>query len=95
MNIICDKLRYYEINALDRYICRWWKDLDIANKFPYAKDRFVESYSCTIGMYFEAQHSRLRRMQTKVVNMNSLIDDTYDAYGTRDELLLLTNAIQR
>ncbi|KAG5601129.1 hypothetical protein H5410_032499 [Solanum commersonii] len=76
-------------------ISRWWKDLDIANKLPYAKDRFVESYFWIIGLSVEPQYSRLRRMLTKVVNMNSIVDDTYDAYGTHDELVLLTNAIER
>lgn len=85
------KLYQDELNETSR----WWKDLDIANNFPYAKDRFVESYFWIFGLLFEPQHSRLRRMLTKVVNMNSIIDDTYDAYGTYDELVLLTNAIQR
>ncbi|XP_015161133.1 germacrene C synthase-like [Solanum tuberosum] len=76
-------------------ISRWWKDLDIANKLPYAKDRFVESYFWIIGLSVEPQYSRLRRMLTKVVNMNSIVDDTYDAYGTHDELVFLTNAIER
>ncbi|TMW99339.1 hypothetical protein EJD97_002711 [Solanum chilense] len=57
--------------------------------------RFVESYFWIIGMSVEPQYSRLRRMLTKVVNVNSIVDDTYDAYGTHDELVLLTNAIER
>lgn len=69
--------------------------MDRANKFPYAKDRLVEAYFWTVGIYFEPQYSRSRSLVTKVVKMNSIIDDTYDAYATFDELVLFTDAIQR
>ncbi|XP_070011818.1 sesquiterpene synthase 12-like isoform X3 [Nicotiana tabacum] len=85
------KLHLKELNELTS----WWKDLDCANKFPYAKDRLVEAYFWTVGIYFEPQYSRSRSMITKVVKMNSIIDDTYDAYATFDELVLFTDAIQR
>ncbi|XP_060214597.1 sesquiterpene synthase 12-like isoform X2 [Lycium barbarum] len=84
------KLHQEELNE----IASWWKDLDIANKLPYTKERFVESYLWIIGMSFEPQYSGVRRMLTKVINMNSIIDDTYDAYGTFDEPVFFTNAIQ-
>ncbi|XP_075098198.1 sesquiterpene synthase 9-like isoform X2 [Nicotiana tabacum] len=85
------KLHRKELNELTS----WWKDLDRANKFPYAKDRLVEAYFWTVGIYFEPQYSRSRSLVTKVVKMNSIIDDTYDAYATFDELVLFTDAIQR
>ncbi|KAH0749003.1 hypothetical protein KY290_028235 [Solanum tuberosum] len=36
-----------------------------------------------------------RKMMTKVIKMTSIIDDTYDAYATFDELVPFTDAIQR
>ncbi|KAM6581689.1 hypothetical protein CsatA_005463 [Cannabis sativa] len=36
-----------------------------------------------------------RKLLTKVIALTSITDDTYDAYGTIDELELLTKAIQR
>ncbi|WMV34445.1 hypothetical protein MTR67_027830 [Solanum verrucosum] len=73
----------------------WWKDLDLASKVPYARDKLVEGYTWTLGLYFEPEYSRARRMLVKVFKMLSICDDTYDAYATFDELVLFTNAIQR
>ncbi|KAL5804317.1 hypothetical protein ACOSQ3_031117 [Xanthoceras sorbifolium] len=64
---------------------RWWKNVDVKAKFPYARDRLVECYFWTMGV----------RILTKVTAMASILDDTYDAYGTYEELELFTDAIQR
>ncbi|XP_049373063.1 sesquiterpene synthase 12-like [Solanum verrucosum] len=85
------KLHQQELNE----ITRWWKDLDFAKKLPYAKDRFVEGYFWMNGMSFEPQYSRMRKILAKVLHMHSIIDDTCDSYGTFDELVLFTSAIQR
>lgn len=77
------------------YVCRWWKDLDFANKYPYARDRLVECYFWILGVYFEPKYSRARKMMTKVLNLTSIIDDTFDAYATFDELVTFNDAIQR
>ncbi|EOY12642.1 Delta-cadinene synthase isozyme A [Theobroma cacao] len=76
-------------------ICRWWKDLDFTRKLPFARDRVVEGYFWIMGVYFEPQYSLGRRMLTKVIAMASIVDDTYDSYGTYDELILYTEAIER
>jgi hypothetical protein len=36
-----------------------------------------------------------RKFMTKLVVIITMIDDTYDAYGTIDELELFTKAIER
>ncbi|NP_001234055.1 sesquiterpene synthase 9 [Solanum lycopersicum] len=76
-------------------LTRWWKDLDFANKYPYARDRLVECYFWILGVYFEPKYSRARKMMTKVLNLTSIIDDTFDAYATFDELVTFNDAIQR
>uniref|UniRef100_M1CUL9 Sesquiterpene synthase 2 n=1 Tax=Solanum tuberosum TaxID=4113 RepID=M1CUL9_SOLTU len=76
-------------------LTRWWKDLDFANKIPYARDRLVECYFWILGVYFEPKYSRARKMMTKVLKITSVIDDTFDAYATYDELVTFTDAIQR
>ena len=74
---------------------RWWKELDFATKLPFARDRFVEGYFWTLGVYFEPQYSRARRILTKLFAMASIIDDIYDAYGTPNEFKLFTKAVER
>ncbi|XP_034677074.1 valencene synthase-like [Vitis riparia] len=76
-------------------IARWWKELDFATKLPFARDRLVECYFWILGVYFEPQYVRARRILTKTISMTSIIDDIYDAYGTFEELELFTKAIER
>ncbi|XP_059302461.1 sesquiterpene synthase 12-like [Lycium ferocissimum] len=78
-----------------RELTRWWKILDFANKYPYARDRLVECYFWILGLYFEPQYSRARKMLVKVLKIDTILDDTFDAYATVDELVPLTDAIQR
>ena len=77
------------------FFCRWWKDLDVPTKFPFARDRIVECYFWTLGAYFEPQYNVGRKMLTKVIAISSILDDIYDAYGTFEELQVLAPAIQR
>lgn len=76
-------------------IIRWWRELDFANKLPFAKNRLVECYFWILGVYFQPEYSVARKLLTKVIAITSTIDDVYDVYGTIEELTLLTNAIER
>ncbi|OIT00339.1 (-)-germacrene d synthase [Nicotiana attenuata] len=76
-------------------ITRWWKESEIAQALPFARDRVVELYFWSLGVYFEPQYSVARKILTKVLCFCSIMDDTYDTYGTLDELTLLTKAIER
>ncbi|XP_052178671.1 (-)-germacrene D synthase-like [Diospyros lotus] len=76
-------------------ITRWWKDLDVPKKLPFARDRVVESYFWIMGVYFEPQYKLGRKVLTKVTAMMTIIDDIYDAYGTFEELALFTHAIEK
>jgi hypothetical protein len=77
------------------YLYRWWKELDVHSTLPYARERIEESCFWAMGAYFEPQYSAARNILTKLVIIITCIDDTYDAYGTIDELELFTKAIQR
>ncbi|KAK8272363.1 hypothetical protein V6Z11_D11G325800 [Gossypium hirsutum] len=76
-------------------ISRWKNGLDLATKLPFARDRLVEGYVWILGVYFEPQYSFAREILAKTLVMASIMDDTYDSYGTLEELQLLKNAIQR
>nr|AAX40666.1 sesquiterpene synthase [Fabiana imbricata] len=76
-------------------ITRWWKELDFAQTLHFARDRVVELYFWSLGVYFEPQYRVARNILTKMLCFISITDDIYDTYGTLDELTLLTNAIER
>ncbi|PHT28845.1 (E,E)-germacrene B synthase [Capsicum baccatum] len=88
---IVQKVHQKELGELTR----WWKDLDFSEKFSYARDRLVECHFYSVGVYFEPEYSRARELLTKVLAIYTIIDDTYDAYATYDELVPFTAAIDR
>ncbi|KAH6778459.1 hypothetical protein C2S52_005990 [Perilla frutescens var. hirtella] len=77
------------------HLTRWWKELDFANKLPFARDRLVECYFWIVGVYFEPSYGIARKLLTKVIYLASYLDDIYDVYGTLDELTLFTSIVQR
>ncbi|KAL9275713.1 Valerianol synthase TPS1G-like protein [Drosera capensis] len=77
------------------HVCKWWKDFNFVNKLPYVRNRSVECYFWTMGMFFEPRFSRARILLAKVLLAITVLDDTYDAYSTFEEAQLLTNAFER
>ena len=69
--------------------------MEFSKKLPFARDRVIECYFWTVGVYFEPQYSFARRTLTKVLAMTSVIDDIYDVFGTLEELELFTEAAER
>ncbi|KAI9376903.1 hypothetical protein POPTR_019G023004v4 [Populus trichocarpa] len=76
-------------------LSRWWNDLNFSEEFPYARDRIVEIYFWANGIHFEPQYAFSRMMVTKYTKIVSLVDDTYDAYASSEEIQHFTNAIER
>ncbi|WCJ24931.1 Terpenoid cyclases/Protein prenyltransferases superfamily protein [Euphorbia peplus] len=93
------KLDYNALQLLYRkelaLLTRWWINSNAVESLPYVRDRIVEAYTWTLGTVFEPQHSTSRILVCKYLIASSLLDDTYDSYGTINELRLLTNAFQR
>lgn len=93
------KLDYNAVQMLHKQelceLSRWWRELNLLSKLPYARDRLVECYFWATGTYYQPRYSRGRVMLTKIIKMLSLIDDTFDAYGTIEELEAFTMAVQR
>ncbi|KAM0007552.1 putative beta-farnesene synthase [Helianthus debilis subsp. tardiflorus] len=73
----------------------WWKDLDMQKKLPYVRDRLIEGYFWILVVYFEPQHSHTRIFLMKTSMWLIVLDDTYDNYGTYEELKIFTDAVQR
>ncbi|KAL1299345.1 hypothetical protein HN51_043789 [Arachis hypogaea] len=74
---------------------KWWRESDFATTVPYARDRIVEVFFWPFAMNSDPKYSTARQIITKLVLCISLMDDTYDVYGTVKELELFTRAIQR
>ncbi|KAM3216242.1 hypothetical protein P3L10_025683 [Capsicum annuum] len=89
---IVQRLHKKELSDLTR--SAWWKELEV-NALPYLRNRFVEIYFWGLGICFEPQYRDARKILTKVLYFTSIMDDTYDTYGTLDELTLLMDAIER
>ncbi|KAJ6907944.1 terpene synthase 6 [Populus alba x Populus x berolinensis] len=73
----------------------WWKDLNLVEELPYARDRIVEMYFWVNSMHFEPQYALARILSTKLGALITVIDDTYDAYSTYEELQHFTEAVIR
>lgn len=67
-------------------VFRWYSNLELDLKVPYARNRTVESYLWAVGAYFEPRYSQARIRLAIVVILLTLVDDTYDAFGTIEEL---------
>ncbi|XLT31581.1 hypothetical protein HN873_062873 [Arachis hypogaea] len=74
---------------------KWWEKLEFSKKVPYARERIAELYFWPFAMNSEPKYTTFRRVVAKVVQWMTIFDDTYDVYGTIEELELLTQAIHR
>ncbi|KAI3491347.1 hypothetical protein L1887_44272 [Cichorium endivia] len=77
------------------HVSKWWKGLDVKNNLPYTRDRLVESYFLAVCVCHEPQYSNARIFLAKLISMQTVLDDTYDAYGIYEELEIFTEAIQK
>ncbi|KAJ4981327.1 hypothetical protein NE237_032164 [Protea cynaroides] len=78
-----------------RRASRWWRNLGLAPKLSFARDRLVESFLWSMGVTYEPQYDRCRNWLTKVMNFVLIIDDIYDVYGSLEDLELFTDAVDR
>lgn len=76
-------------------IFRWWRKINFTEKLPFARDRMVECYFWVLGLYFEPQHSLARKILNQIFAFMITLDDIYDVYGTVEELVIFTDAIER
>ncbi|TYI63730.1 hypothetical protein E1A91_D09G036500v1 [Gossypium mustelinum] len=77
------------------YASKWWRDIGLGEKLPFARDMLMENFLWTVGIAFDPHFGNLRRTLTKIIALITSIDDVYDVYGTLDELELFTQAVER
>ncbi|XP_057787951.1 (R)-limonene synthase-like isoform X2 [Salvia miltiorrhiza] len=74
---------------------QWWKNMSLAQKLPFARDRLVESYFWGVGVVQLLQHGTARMAVDRSIALITVIDDVYDVYGTLEELEQFTDIIRR
>ncbi|CAN0889533.1 (-)-germacrene D synthase [Linum grandiflorum] len=77
-----------------RVLTKWWIELGLPKKLTHARDKLVEVYFWGLGAVWEPKFALARYIFTKVITVGSMFDDTYDAYGTIEELELFTAAVE-
>ncbi|KAK8643624.1 hypothetical protein V6N13_012910 [Hibiscus sabdariffa] len=65
------------------------------SRFPHVRHRIVEAYYSAVGFYFEPRYARARFIYAKFMQILGILDDTYDAYATFEELECFTSAMKR
>nr|XP_043638247.1 probable terpene synthase 11 [Erigeron canadensis] len=93
------KLDYNHVQSLLQReldeVSSWWRGLGLAKKLGFVRDRHVECFLWTVGVLPEQKYSDSRIELAKLVAIMLVIDDIYDIYGSYDDLVLFTKAIQR
>uniref|UniRef100_A0A0D3ADM7 Terpene synthase N-terminal domain-containing protein n=1 Tax=Brassica oleracea var. oleracea TaxID=109376 RepID=A0A0D3ADM7_BRAOL len=94
------RARYHniEIVVAQQYISfygQWWKEIGMAPKLSYIRDRIVEVFLFAVGMFFEPRYSLAKIHATKFSMLVTALDDTCDAYATLREVISLHDAFQR
>ncbi|KDP32232.1 hypothetical protein JCGZ_13839 [Jatropha curcas] len=93
------KLDYNAVQSLHQKelveIVRWWKELGLVEKLGFARDRPLECYLWTVGIFPQPYDSNSRIQLTKTVAILLVIDDIFDTYGSFSDLILFTDAVRR
>ncbi|KAI7727439.1 hypothetical protein M8C21_024342 [Ambrosia artemisiifolia] len=76
-------------------ISKWLKDMELKVETSYVRDRVPEVYLWTLALFLEPCYSQARIITAKVFLLLEVLDDTYDAYATIEEIRILTHAINR
>ncbi|KAL2331551.1 hypothetical protein Fmac_019132 [Flemingia macrophylla] len=88
---ILQKMHQKEIDTINESR----KRSNFVKRIPFARDRLLESYIWSLAMSFKPEHSNGRMFAGKTIAFMTILDDTYDAYGTVPELEIFTEAILR
>ncbi|GJT76540.1 (3S,6E)-nerolidol synthase 1-like protein [Tanacetum coccineum] len=73
----------------------WWKDLGLAQELKLARNQPLHWYLWPMASLTDLSLSEQRIELTKPIAFIFLIDDIFDVYGTLDQLVILTQAVNR
>ncbi|KAH1121334.1 hypothetical protein J1N35_004494 [Gossypium stocksii] len=74
--------------------CRFWEDSKLP-ELSYARERYVEAYTWSNSLFYEPGYAQGRIFLTKMILLISILDDTFDVYGTPQEFQRLIDALKR
>lgn len=74
---------------------RWWRDLGLSQELKFARDQPLKWFMWPLAVLSNPQFSKYRVELTKPISFIYIIDDIFDVYGTPDELILFTEAVNR
>jgi len=87
---------YKNENNVRAWVCvRWYDEARLGEMCTFARKRVAEVFLWTVILHFEPHYSRARMMHGKLLKLFSIVDDVYDAYGTKEEHRLFRKAIER
>ncbi|KAL4273730.1 hypothetical protein GQ457_13G000900 [Hibiscus cannabinus] len=78
-----------------RHIARFWEENKFSSELPYARERYVEAYTWINSLFYEPCYTKWGINLAKIVLRVSILDDSFDAYGTPQELQRLIYALKR
>ncbi|KAL5219008.1 hypothetical protein ABZP36_019692 [Zizania latifolia] len=93
------KLDFYLLQRLHREeareICEWYHGLESPRELFYARHRPAEAYFWAMGVYYEPQYAKARKLLAKFIATITPYDDTFDNYGVWEELQPFADVMQR
>ncbi|XP_068667823.1 (3S,6E)-nerolidol synthase 1-like [Aristolochia californica] len=76
-------------------VARWWRSLGLQKELKLARENYVEWFIWSLIVASDPQLSTSRVEMAKPIAFIFLIDDIFDVYGTLDELIIFTEAVER
>lgn len=74
-------------------ISKWWEDIGLAKELAFARDQPLKWYLWSMACLTDPSLSQHRVELTKPISFIYIIDDIFDVYGSLDELILFTEAV--
>ncbi|XP_061961821.1 valerianol synthase TPS1G-like [Populus nigra] len=89
-----NRVQYMHLREL-KDLYKWYDEARLGEMCTFARKRVAEVFLWTVILHFEPHYSRARMMHGKLLKLFSIVDDVYDAYGTKEEHRLFRKAIER
>ncbi|GMP44423.1 hypothetical protein CsSME_00013360 [Camellia sinensis var. sinensis] len=76
-------------------VSKWWKSTGLGNELKYARNQPLKWYLWSMATLTDPSLSEQRVELTKPISLVYIIDDIFDVYGTLEQLILFTEAVNR